>query len=349
MAKANEFHSKIEQAWELVGEHFEVWSTCEWDVAHRARGYADKAYPELVRIYGIEPAKKPHFVVLNNLQQYNQAAGNQPILVETEGISSLSGAYFADGFFDFGSKPPQYLGCGVSYWDRKDPKVDPVGRWWARWAARAELRLTRIDPSWSAVADRIADGGKGDLAAYLGSVLGREEDPALVPLRRRVYVERFSKDPDAGRRWRSVANPLVRVLRGQEGRRLHKMDDIFAFRLGHQRHPRVEPALPRGGAARLVPAGRRREGQGDGRQAQGLQTALKAGKKEDVTKAGLICRRRSPSTRRTSRSSRRWTSRPRSRPRSSRPGVRPTARAPLPRRAASASHRTSPTRPGCRP
>src|SRR4029453_448573 len=79
-----------------------------------------------------------------------------PVIPEAEGISSLYGAYFADLFL--GGDPTtglQYLGCGVSYWDRKDPKLDPWGPYWARWAA-AQSYCEAIDPSWLAVSEAIA-------------------------------------------------------------------------------------------------------------------------------------------------------------------------------------------------
>jgi hypothetical protein len=75
MAKADEYHSQITQSWELMGEHFEVWTTCTWDSGKWARWHADKMYPELVRLFGIEPKTKPHFFVANSLKQYNEASG----------------------------------------------------------------------------------------------------------------------------------------------------------------------------------------------------------------------------------------------------------------------------------
>src|SRR5436190_8076181 len=85
--KANEYHSKIGQWWQLAGEHFIVWTTCDWKGGHIARWHADQTYPELVRIFGVEPASKPHLLILNSLDQYNTASGGQPPLVpESEGV-----------------------------------------------------------------------------------------------------------------------------------------------------------------------------------------------------------------------------------------------------------------------
>ena len=45
-------------AWELAREHFLVITTCEWDAGNAARWFAEKSYPELVRIFGVEPARR---------------------------------------------------------------------------------------------------------------------------------------------------------------------------------------------------------------------------------------------------------------------------------------------------
>ncbi|HTF90062.1 MAG TPA: hypothetical protein VK843_16730 [Planctomycetota bacterium] len=227
-AKANEYHANIVQPWELMGEHFMAWSTTEWPTADLARKQADKIYPELVRIFGVEPTKKPHFYVLNSLAQYNQAAGSQPILIESEGISSLHGAYFADAFFA-GNAPPQYLGCGVSYWDRKDPKLDNWGPYWLRWAA-AQSFVEAIDPSWNAISDWIEAGGRGDLAAYAGPFWGEKKIPRWLRYGAASYVERYLKDPAATASsdpWALRSFAFAELKKGS----LHKLEDVFAFKL----------------------------------------------------------------------------------------------------------------------
>ncbi len=231
--KANEFHSKLEQSWELDGEHFETWATTDWEGANLARWHADKIYPELVRIFGIEPAKKPHFFVLNSLQQYNQAAGSQPVLIESEGISSLHGAYFADAFFARGVAPIQFLGCGVSYWDRKDSKISGWGPYWLRWAA-AQSFVEAIDPSWSAVGDFIGSEGRGDLAAYSTAFWGEKKIPRWLRYGAASYVERFAKNPAPTEgsdpwEWRNFAFAEVKKSGG-----LRKLEDVFAYKLDVQ-------------------------------------------------------------------------------------------------------------------
>lgn len=226
--KANEYHANLDRSWELAGEHFEVWATCDWEGANFARWHADKVVADLVRLFGIAPAKKPHVLVLQNLAEYNQAASSGTV-GESEGFSSLHGGYFADLFLD-GSKPPRFLGCGVSYWDRKDPKVGVWGPYWVRWAA-AQSFVDAIDPSWAAVGERIAAGGGGDPAGYAAAFWKEKRIPRWLRYGAASYAERFLKNPEAAEGadpWtlRSFAFAELKKAGG-----LRKLDDVFAFAL----------------------------------------------------------------------------------------------------------------------
>ena len=230
MAKANEFHAKPEKAWKLAGDHFDVEATVDWDLANLARWHAEKAYPELVRVFGVEPTRRPHFVVVNGLAQYNQVAGNNPLLPEAEGYSSLHGAYFADLFFDPSAKPPQYLGCGVSYWAKNDPKDGSWGALWARWAA-AQSYVDAVDPSWGAIGERIAGGGAVEDAGFIASFWAEKRVPKWLRYGAASYVERFMKNPEAT----EGSDPWVlRTFACGELKKaggLRKLDDVFAFAL----------------------------------------------------------------------------------------------------------------------
>ena len=228
LAKANEFHSQIGQWWQREGDHFVCWSTCEWDGANWAVWYADQTYADLVRLFGLQPSEKPHFVVLNSLDQYNQAAGGQPpLLPETEGISSLHGAYFADAFFDPTTQPPQYRGCGVSYWDRKDEKLKPWGPYWLRWAA-AQSFVESIDPSWNAISELVA-AAAGGAQPNANTFWTEKKIPRWLRYGAASYAERYMKDPEAT----EGSNPwaLREFAFGElkKGGSLHKIEDIFAF------------------------------------------------------------------------------------------------------------------------
>jgi hypothetical protein len=238
MAKANEFHAELGQWWMLEGQYFSVWTTCDWDGGNSARWYADQVVPDMVRLFGgglIKADKKPHFVVLNSLDQYNVAAGGNPngggglVLGESEGISSLHGAYFADVFFNPTVQPPQYLGCGVSYWDRKDDVLKAWGPFWLRWAA-AQSYIEAMDPSWLAVSEVVASAGGGG-QPNPGAFWNEKKIPRWLRYGAASYAERFSKDPevsDGGNPW-----ALREFAFGQlkEGGSMHKVEDILAFEL----------------------------------------------------------------------------------------------------------------------
>jgi len=230
--KANEFHSQIGQWWQREGDHFVCWSTCEWEGANWAVWYADQSYGDLVRLFGVQPAKKPHFVVLNSLDQYNQAAGGQPpLLPETEGISSVHGAYFADAFLipDQETQAVQYLGCGVSYWDRKDEKLRAWGPFWLRWAA-AQSYCEAIDPSWLAVSELVA-AATGGAQPSASSFWTEKKIPRWMRYGAAAYCERYMKDPEAtegGNPW-SLREFAFSQLKA--GGSMHKVEDIFAFGL----------------------------------------------------------------------------------------------------------------------
>ena len=230
LAKANEYHAKIETDWEIDGEHFVVEATCDWATGNLARGYAENAYPELVRLFGIQPKGKPHFVVLSSLAQYNQASGGTPpLLPESEGFSSLHGGYFADGVFDFGAKPPQFQGAGVCYWDTKVENLNKWGGYFARWAA-AQSFIDAIDPSWNFIGETIASasgtGARPDATAFWAE----KKIPRWLRYGAASYVERYMKNPDP-------TNAKPWDLRGFEfadvkkAGGLHKLDEIFAFAL----------------------------------------------------------------------------------------------------------------------
>jgi len=230
LEKANAYHATIGQWWQLEGEHFQVWSTTDWQGASAARWYADQIYADMVRLFGLQPQKKPHFVVLNSLDQYNQAAGGQG-LADSEGISSLHGAYFADTFFmpDPLTQTPRFLGCGVSYWDRKDERLKAWGPYYVRWAA-AQSFVESIDPSWLAVSELIAAVSSGSQPAA-NTFWTEKKIPRWLRYGAASYAERYMKDPEAtegGNPWALREFAFAELKKGGS---LRKIEDIFAFTL----------------------------------------------------------------------------------------------------------------------
>ena len=284
MAKANEYHAKVGQQWELAGEHYIVWTTCEWEGGNAARWYADKAYPELVRVYGVEPRGKPHVIVLNSLAQYNQASGGTPpLLPESEGISSLHGAYFADVFFDGTKTPPVYRGAGVCFWDRKDERLRGWGPYWVRWAS-AQSYAEAIDPSWNTVAERIGAAAGGNQPAA-GPFWTEKKIPRWLRYGAASYVERYAKNPEAtadGDPWdlRKFAFGELKKAGG-----LHTLDEIFAFAVDVNK---AEDSTRLYHESGLLVAFLLDGAEGDAKLAEkhrAFQAALKSGSKKDAAAA----------------------------------------------------------------
>lgn len=284
MEKANAYHAVVGRWWKLAGEHFVVWTTCAWDVGNLARWHADKTHADLVRLFGVEPRTAPHVVVLNGLEQYNQAAGGQGQTIdELEGFSSLHGAYFADGWYDATATPPRFQGAGVSYWDAKDARASGWGPFWLRWAA-AQSWVDAIDRSWNAIGDRIASG-PGDPASAAAAFWGEKRIPRWLRYGAASYVERFMKDPAAG----EGADPwtLRQFAFGEikKGGGLRPLSDVFAFRLALEDLPSSSRMYQEAG---LVVSYLLDGASGDAALAakhQAFQAALKSGSAADARSA----------------------------------------------------------------
>ena len=235
MAKADEFHSRIGQWWQLDGAHFVTLSTTDWMGANDARAIAEQTYPELKRLFGLDPAKKPAFVVLNSIDQYNKfSAGDQELQLppsETEGFSSLHHAYFADALFvpapELPSAPPQFMGAGVALWDRKGQTAG-WGPFAVRFAA-AQSFIEAIDPSWNAVAELIASAA-GGAQPNPGAFWAEKRIPRWMRYGAASYVERFMKMPadEGGNPW-ATREWSMADLKKKGGMR--KLEDLFAFTL----------------------------------------------------------------------------------------------------------------------
>jgi len=227
---ANEYHDEVEQMWELTGEHFVTHSTCDWNTANSARWHADQIYPHLVRLFGIEPLTKPHFIVLTDLSAYNDTASAQTLLAESEGFSSIHGAYFSDLCFDRSVDPPRYMGTGVCYWDRSDPRTDPWGKFYLRWAA-AQSFVEAIDPSWNTIGEWIAIENRGEFAGFTAPFWAEKRIPRWLRYGAAAYVERFLPNYEASEGddpWslRQFASSEIQKAGG-----FRPLEEVFAFEL----------------------------------------------------------------------------------------------------------------------
>ena len=195
--EANAYHSEIGQWWEYPTQHFVALSTLD-DTSTTWVGYwAENAYGDLVRIFGVEPEERPEFIAFKNIEQFNSfAAGENNVRpqMETDGFSSLHYAFFADAFADPTTNPATYRGCGVAYWDNQDPNLSGFGRPAIRHAA-AQSYVEAIDPSWVCLS-KILTGEKGFNPT--DEFWAEKRVPRWLRYGAASYVERYYVDQWAG-------------------------------------------------------------------------------------------------------------------------------------------------------
>ena len=228
--KANAFHATTETCWNLAGEHFITWTSANWNTGNFARWHADRTYPHLVRIFGVEPAQPPHYFVHPTLIAYNDAAGGTVKLPESEGFSSFHGAYYSDLCFDFEAEHPGYFGMGVCYWDRSKPALDSWGPYWVRWAA-AQSYIDAIDRSWGCLGQTISEKAMGEIGAFAKRFWTEKRIPRWLRYGAASYAERFLPNPEAAEGadpWDLRAFAFSEVKKGGG---LRPLEQVFAFGL----------------------------------------------------------------------------------------------------------------------
>lgn len=212
-AAANAFHADPKQPWCVASEHFVVTTTVERERVEWCKWYADQTWPELVRLFGIQPGMrpsaidllgenddKPEIVVWNSLAQFNKFAAGS----ETEGFSSLHFAFFADALFDPTVKPAAFAAIGAAYWDDSSKEASAYGQHSIRHAAALSF-VEAIDPSWKA----LGDAAMGTQAKSTASFWAEKKIPRWLRYGAASYVERWFEDknlgeggdPDWARKW----------------------------------------------------------------------------------------------------------------------------------------------------
>lgn len=192
---ANAFHADPLQPWVLTGEHFVVMTTCPWGYGNSARWHADQVYPHLVRLFGVAPSQRTRLFVLSNLTEYNATAAGA--LNDSEGFSSLHGAYFSDAAQDTSGDQARWLGMGVSYWQADDQSVAGWGPYWLRWAA-AQSYVDAIDFSMDTVALYVGPDEDINLQTFRDRFWGEKLIPRWLRYGAASYVERYLPNPEAG-------------------------------------------------------------------------------------------------------------------------------------------------------
>jgi len=150
LEKANEYHKEIPNWWVCPTDHFIIYSTCDRDTIMKAAEHMDRAYRDVAKVLGVTPAEPVNVALMRNLEQYGSlAAGSDNFpMTDARGLSSVSGAYLADLWFN--PDPFYLLGAGVSYWDASSDSGNAFGVHNARTAAGLSL-VEAADPSPDAI------------------------------------------------------------------------------------------------------------------------------------------------------------------------------------------------------
>ncbi len=236
LEEANKYRSQLDRWWRIPGDHFVLYTTQDRATAEELLRTADDTWRDLVRFFGVEPAHKPHLLVLRSLDQYRQFSGgvpNQRPGTEAHGMSSVHGCYFADAWVNWENR--EYMGTGVAYYDGRTDASRRFGRHFVRGAAGLAF-VEAIDPSPQAIG-RMRSGRRAELD--LRAFYSEKRLPAVLRYGAATYVERYfidrqiptDGDAEWARRW-SVSN----ILR-QGG--IDPVQRILAFE--------VDPADPDGG------------------------------------------------------------------------------------------------------
>ena len=195
---ANAYHAKTGQWWHYPSEHYIALSTLDRLGTTWVGYWADHTYDDLVRILGLEPEQPPQFITFGSIDQYNDfAAGNQEAQraqTETDGFSSLHYAYFADSYIDVSTGTPQYMGCGVSYWDPTDENLSGYGQHAIRHAA-AQSYMESVDPSWMTISELF--GGQAQINSTAG-FWAEKDIPKWLRYGAASFVERYFIDAFVG-------------------------------------------------------------------------------------------------------------------------------------------------------
>lgn len=201
LAEADAYHAKLGTWWRLPTEHFHLYTTLKREVAQTAAIEIDRAYVDLLRIFGESPALPPVVLILNAADQYNTFAAGGGALPATDalGLSSIHGSYFADLWFEQSDQgQPRFMAAGICYWDASNDAGNRFGSTFARHAAGQSF-IEALDPSPNAIAALAGGGGAVD------AFWAEKKLPKWFRYGAAAYVERYYVDPFAapaiGKEW----------------------------------------------------------------------------------------------------------------------------------------------------
>jgi len=229
VAEANEYHSKIGQWWGIPGNYFELYTTLPRESAMQALNEVDATFRDLTKIYGVTPTAPLRVMIMRSPDQYGAFAGGvdgQWPSTDALGLSSVHGAYFADGLINYDNR--KWNGAGAGYWDFSNDAGVQFGKTFARHAAGQSFG-EYVDPSPKAIAKF---EGSTQSQFPTEDFYAEKKIPRWFRYGAATYVERYYIDPfvaaggdkEWARKW-SVSN----IARAGG---LDPLSAIFAMEIG---------------------------------------------------------------------------------------------------------------------
>jgi len=224
LEEANRYHAELGKWWTVPGDHFIAYSTGTRELTEKVLLEGERAFKDLVRIFGRPPGRKIPLLVLNSREQYSsfaQAEDGTP--VELQGFSSLHGAFLGEVW-----REPIVAGSassGVGYWDASNAAGNSFGPTFARHAAGLSF-AEELDPSTKAL-ESIRSGDTSRVSA--NGFWSEKLLPAWFRYGAAAYVERYLFDTTPGNDPLGLRNWSIANIANKGG--LDPVARIFAFEL----------------------------------------------------------------------------------------------------------------------
>ncbi len=207
---ADRYHARLGRPWVIPSDHLTLHTNCSRDTATKAIEQMERAFSDLVRVFGKAPGKSvPVFLAKNAVDLGSLCtegnAGAKPI--ETRGLIESLKTVFAESWYD--PSIDTWLGMGASWWDAGEEHGDQFGVHYARMALGLSF-VDAVDPSPKAVANLMKK--KGSYVGFAKSFYDEKEFPPWFRWGAASYASRFyldqvktGGDPEWVRKW-SVDN-----------------------------------------------------------------------------------------------------------------------------------------------
>ena len=191
-AEADKYHSRLGRWWTIPSDHFHLYTTLPRQVALQALDEIERTFRDLSKIYGKVPNEPIRVLLLRSTEQYNVFAAGDGFWVGTDalGLSSVHGAFFADGWFAQDER--KWMGAGAGYWDFESETGANFGKLFARHAA-GQSYGSYVDPSPETVA-AFERGGEFNVQDFYSE----KKLPTWFRYGAASYAERYYTDAFVG-------------------------------------------------------------------------------------------------------------------------------------------------------